>query len=77
MNMNKRIFTVQQGSSSSIKVFDGETGSLYKIIATGGNIVSAPYVAGHIVSVTVEHGGKRFAKTFTLPGGGLASTMPL
>ena len=24
MNMNKRIFTVQQGSSSSIKVFDGE-----------------------------------------------------
>ena len=75
--MNKRIFTVQQGSASSIKVFDGETGSLYKIIATGGNIVSPPYVAGHLVSVTVEHGGKRFAKTFTLPGGGLTSTMPL
>jgi hypothetical protein len=75
--MNKKIFTVQQGSSSTIKVFDGETGSLYKIIATGGNIVSPPYVAGHLVSVTVEHSGKRFAKTFTLPGGGLTSTMPL
>jgi len=75
--MKTKSFTVQQGSASTVKIFDAQTGSLYKIIATGGNIVSSPYVSGNTVSVTVEIGGKRFAKTFSLPHGGLQSTMPL
>jgi|TARA_B100000497_G_C7301638_1_gene204763 hypothetical protein len=75
--MKTKTFTVQQGSASTVKVFDAQTGSLYRIIATGGNIVSSPYVSGNIVAVTVEVGGKRFSKTFTLPHGGLQSTMPL
>jgi len=75
--MRTKTFTVQQGSANTVKVFDAQTGSLYRIIATGGNIVSSPVASGNTVSVTVEIGGKRFAKTFTLPHGGLTSTMPL
>lgn len=72
--MNKKIFIAQQGSGSTIKIFNAETGRLHRIISTGGTIVSTPVVTGSVVTVTVESGGSRMVKTFSLPNGGLKTT---
>jgi len=75
MNNNKQ-FIAQQGSSTTVKIYDAGTGQLYRVIAVGGNIVSSPYVSGSVMTVTVETAGKKQIKTFTLPGGGLRTTIP-
>jgi len=75
MNNNKQ-FIAQQGSSTTVKIYDAGTGQLYRVIAVGGNIVSSPYVSGSVMTVTVETAGRKQIKTFTLPGGGLRTTIP-
>ena len=77
--MNKeRQFIAQQGSNTTVKIFDASTGQLYRVITVGGNIVSQPYAAGHIMTVTVEAGhGARVVKTFSLPHGGLKNIIPV
>ena len=50
---------------------------LYRVITVGGNIVSQPYVSGNVMTVTVESAGKKQIKTYTLPHGGLRSTIPV
>ena len=74
---NTKQFIAQQGSNSTVKIFEATTGQLYRVITVGGNIVSQPYMAGNIMTVTVESGGKKQIKTFSLPGGGLKSTIPV
>ena len=69
--------TLQQGSPTTVKIFEAGTGQLYRVITVGGNIVSQPYASGHVMTVTVESSGKRFVKTFSLPHGGLKSTIPV
>ena len=77
MNKTKQ-FIAQQGSNTTVKIFEAGTGQLYRVITVGGNIVSQPYASGHVMTVTVESaGGKRHVKTFSLPNGGLKSTIPL
>jgi|TARA_R110000803_G_scaffold210565_1_gene282651 hypothetical protein len=71
--MNKKIFTAQLGSGNTIKVFDAVTGQLYRIISTGGNVISSPIVVDHTVTVTVLEGGVNVMKIFSLPNGGLKS----
>ena len=66
-------FIAQQGSATTVKIFEAGTGQLYRVITVGGNIVSQPYASGHVMTVTVESAGKRFVKTFSLPHGGLKS----
>ena len=75
MNNNKQ-FIAQQGSSTTVKIYDAGTGQLYRVIAVGGNIVSSPYVSGSVMTVTVETAARKQIKTFTLPGGGLRTTIP-
>ena len=75
MNNNKQ-FIAQQGSSTTVKIYDAGTGQLFRVIAVGGNIVSSPYVSGSVMTVTVETAGRKQIKTFTLPGGGLRTTIP-
>tara|TARA_R110002050_G_scaffold83762_1_gene179043 strand:+ start:2400 stop:2633 length:234 start_codon:yes stop_codon:yes gene_type:complete len=75
---NKKQFIAQQGSSTTVKLYDASTGQLYRVITVGGNIVSQPYVAGNIMTVTVESaGGKKQVKTFSLPHGSLKTTVPV
>ena len=74
---NTKQFIAQQGSNSTVKIFEATTGQLYRVITVGGNIVSQPYMAGNIMTVTVESGGKKQIKTFSLPGGGLKTTIPV
>lgn len=75
MNNNKQ-FIAQQGSNTTVKIYDAGSGQLYRVIAVGGNIVSSPYVSGNVMTVTVEASGKKQIKTFTLPSGGLKTTIP-
>jgi len=70
-------FIAQQGSPTTVKIFEAGTGQLYRVITVGGNIVSQPYVAGNVMTVTVETSGKKHVKTYSLPHGGLRSTIPV
>ena len=76
MNKTKQ-FIAQQGSNSTVKIFEASTGQLYRVITVGGNIVSQPYVAGHTLTVTTEMSGKKQIKTFSLPHGSLQTTVPV
>ena len=76
MNKTKQ-FIAQQGSNTTVKIFEAGTGSLYRVITVGGNIVSQPYIAGHIMTVTVESAGKKHVKTFALPHGSLQTSVPV
>ena len=51
-------FIAQQGSATTVKIYEASTGQLYRVITVGGNIVSQPYASGHIMTVTVESAGK-------------------
>lgn len=73
---NTKQFIAQQGSNTTVKIYDAGSGQLYRVITVGGNIVSSPYVSGSVMTVTVESAGKKQIKTFTLPGGGLRTTIP-
>jgi hypothetical protein len=74
---NTKQFIAQQGSNTTVKVFEAATGQLYRVITVGGNIVSQPYIAGSILTVTVESAGKKQVKTFSLPYGSLKTTIPV
>ena len=74
---NTKQFIAQQGSNSTVKIFEASTGQLYRVITVGGNIVSQPYVSGNVMTVTVETSGKKHVKTYSLPHGGLRSTIPV
>ncbi len=76
MNKTKQ-FIAQQGSIGTVKIFEAATGQLYRIITVGGNIVSQPYVAGSLMTVTVESAGKKHVKTFALPHGSLKTSVPV
>ena len=76
MNKSKQ-FIAQQGSNSTVKIFEAGTGKLYRVITVGGSIVSQPYMAGNLMTVTVEGAGNKQVKTFSLPGGGLKTTIPV
>ena len=76
MNKSKQ-FIAQQGSNSTVRIFEASTGKLYRVITVGGNIVSQPYISGHIMTVTVESAGKKHVKTFALPHGSLQTSVPV
>ena len=76
MNKSKQ-FIAQQGSNTTVRIFEASTGKLYRVITVGGSIVSQPYMSGNLMTVTVESAGKKQVKTFSLPGGGLKTTIPV
>jgi hypothetical protein len=76
MNKTKQ-FIAQQGSNTTVKVFEAATGQLYRVITVGGTIVSQPYVAGNLLTVTVESAGKKHVRTFALPHGSLKTSIPV
>ena len=76
MNKTKQ-FIAQQGSNTTVKIFEAGSGQLYRVITVGGNILSQPYIAGHIMTVTVEAAGRKQVKTFSLPHGSLQTSVPV
>ena len=75
---NQRQFIAQQGSSTSVKVYDASTGQLWRVINPGGTIVSAPVASGNTMTVTVELLSRsKHVKIYALPSGGLIRSIPL
>lgn len=70
-------FIAQTGSNNSVKIFDAQTGTLYRVINVGGEIVSQPLVVESDMVVSVKTAGKTMIKQYTLPGGGLKKTTPI
>lgn len=76
--MRKRFIPSISGSNT-IKLFDAETGQLYKMVNTGnGKITGQPIVTEHEMYVEItEVGNQRCIKYYSLPNLGLKKTIPL
>ena len=74
----RKKFIPSVSGKNTIKLFDAETGQLYKQFNTGGQISSQPIVTSDELYVEVtESGNKRFLKYYTLPHCGLSRSTPL
>ena len=67
----KKKFIPQIGSNNTIRLFDAETGQLFKVINAGGEIISQPICLDTEMYVTVKSGSATTIRYFSLPGGGL------
>jgi hypothetical protein len=76
--MRKRFIPSISGSNT-IKLFDAETGQLYKMVNTGcGKITGQPIVTENEMYVEVtETGNQRYIKYYSLPNLGLKKTVSL
>lgn len=72
----KKQLIPQIGSNNTVKLFDAETGSLYRIINVDGTITSQPICTEGEMFVTVTNGASSVIKFFSLPGGGLKKIVP-
>ena len=52
--MNKKRFIAQQSSTNTIKIFNAETGQLFKIINITGEITSPPICTEEVMYVGVK-----------------------
>jgi hypothetical protein len=73
----KRKFVPQVGSNNTVKLFDVETGQLYRVISVDGEISSQPICLENEMYVTVKNGVQSSIKYYSLPGGGLKRVQPL
>ena len=73
----KKKFIPQLGANNTVKLFDSETGQLYRIINVDGSIVSQPICLENEMYVTVKQGESQMVKFYSLPGGGLKRTQPI
>jgi hypothetical protein len=67
----KKKFIPQIGSNNTVRLFDTQSGQLYKIINVGGEIISQPICLDSEMYVTVKSGNATTIRYFSLPGGGL------
>lgn len=76
--MRKRFIPSVSGSNT-IKLYDAETGQLYRMINTGnGRISGQPIVTENEMYVEVtESGNRKYLKYYTLPHCGLSRSTPL
>lgn len=75
--MRKR-FIPSVGGANMLKLFDAETGQLYRTINTGnGKITGQPIMTESEVYVEVTDTSGRYIKYYGLPHGGLLRTIPI
>ena len=68
-------FIASTGPNNTIKLFEAETGQLYRMINVGETISSQPIATDNEVFVTVTtSSGQQQIKYFGLPGGNLLRT---
>jgi hypothetical protein len=72
-----RKFIAQTGNYNNVKIFDASTGSLYKIINVGGQVMSPPIVIENELTVNVKSGAGQVTKMFSLPSGSLKNNIPV
>lgn len=72
----RKKFIAQTGPNNSIRLFEAETGRLYRMINVGEPISSQPICTENEVFVTVTSpSGKQQLKYFGLPHGNLLRTV--
>ena len=67
-------FIAQIGNNNSIKVFDANTGSLYRIIAVNGQLTTPPIVVENDLTVTVQTASGQVTKIYNVSTGSLKHT---
>lgn len=74
----KKRFIPSVSGANMLKLFDAETGQLYRMINTGnGKITGQPIVSESEVYVEVTDMSGRYIKYYGLPHGGLIRTVPI
>jgi hypothetical protein len=73
----KTKFIPQISNNNTIKLFDALTGQLYRIVSVTGTIVSQPICSEDELYVTVEEGGNKVIKFYSLPYGSLVRIQPI
>lgn len=74
----RKKFIPSVSGKNTIKLFDAETGQLYKQFNTGGQISSQPIVTSDELYVEVtEAGNQKVLKYYALPHCGLKKTVPV
>lgn len=75
MNRSRKRFIATTGPNNSIKLFEAETGNLFRTISVGAPITSQPICNESEVFVTVQTPSGTQLKYFGLPGGNLTRTV--
>ena len=70
-------FTVSSGPNNSIKIFDAETGSLYRTFPAGGTLINQPIVSESQVVCEVKVNNQAMMKYFSLPSCSLVRSIPI
>lgn len=66
--MNKKRYIAQQSGQTQVKIFDAETGSLYRVVDVGGEINSPPICTESDMYVGVTGpGNSNSIKYFAVP----------
>lgn len=74
----RKKFIPSVAGKNTIKLFDAETGQLYKSFNTGGQISGQPIITNTEIYVEVtETGNRKVLKYYSLPHCGLKKTVPL
>ena len=72
---NKRRFTVTTGPNNSIRLYESDSGRLFRTINVGQQITSQPIATEGEVFVTVETASGPQVNYYGLPGGNLIRTV--
>jgi hypothetical protein len=76
--MTRKRFIAQQGGRDLIKVFEAETGQLYRTISVMGNITSPPICNDHELYVGVtDSSGLQQLMYFSAPNFNLSRTVSI
>lgn len=67
--MNKKRFIASTGPGNTIKLFEAETGNLYRVISVGARVSSQPICTESECYVnTTDDSGKTVIRYYSLPG---------
>lgn len=73
--MNKKRFIAQQGGPNTIRVFNAETGQLYRVITVSGQISSPPICSETEMYVGVKtDSGQQVVQYYNVPSFNLKRT---
>lgn len=67
-------FIAQLGCNNSVRVFDADTGNLYRIISVDGQLTTPPVVVENDLTVTVKTGSGQVTRVYNVSTGSLKHT---
>jgi hypothetical protein len=73
----RKRFTVTTGPNNTVKLFDAETGSLYRTFPAGGQLINQPIVTENQVVCEVKVNNQPMMNYFSLPGCSLLKSIQI